>query len=157
MTRKLGILVSHPIQYYAPLFRELARQLDLTVYFAHRQTAQAQADAGFGIAFEWDVDVLAGYPHQFLQNRAKTPNVSSFSGCDTPQIIDEIRQGNFDAFLVMGWYLKSYWQAIRACRRAGVPLMVRGDSQLVTPRGHWKRWAKELVYHYLLRHFDACL
>jgi len=48
MTVRIGYLVSHPIQYYAPLFRELARHCDLTVFYAHRQTAAGQADAGFG-------------------------------------------------------------------------------------------------------------
>ena len=45
---RLAILTSHPIQYYAPLFRELARKVDLCVYFAHRATAEDQASAGFG-------------------------------------------------------------------------------------------------------------
>jgi len=157
MTYRLGILASHPIQYQAPLFRELTRHVDLTVYFAHRQTAAGQAAAGFNVAFEWDVDLLGGYEHRFLQNRARHPSTDRFSGCDTPEIAEEIRRGEFDAFLVTGWYLKSYWQAIRACRRHGVPVMVRGDSQLGTLRGPLKQALKEIVYPRLLRQFDACL
>ena len=107
MSYRLGILTSHPIQYQAPLFRELAKQLELTVFFARRQTAAEQSKAGFNIDFDWDVDLLGGYDHKFLSNRAKQPDVSRGSGCDTPQIEDEICQGNFDAFLVAGWYLKS--------------------------------------------------
>ena len=53
MTKRIGYLVSHPIQYYAPIFRELAKRCDLTVYFAHRQTAEQQARAGFDVAFEY--------------------------------------------------------------------------------------------------------
>lgn len=155
--KRLGVLASHPIQYQAPLFRELARHVDVKVFFAHRQTTQGQAAAGFNVAFEWDVDLLGGYEHQFLQNRSRHPEVNGFFGCDTPEIADEIRQGEFDAFLVTGWYLKSYWQAIRACRHHGVPVMVRGDSQLGTPRGWLKQWAKELIYPRVLRQFDACL
>ena len=157
MTIRLGILTSHPIQYQAPLFRELAKQVDLKVYFAHRQTAQGQGSAGFDVAFEWDVDLLGGYDHAFLSNRAKRPAVNTFFGCDTPEISAEIRNGGFDALFVTGWYLKSFWQAIRACRRAGVPVMVRGDSQLGTPRLWLKQIVKELVYPRLLRQFDACL
>lgn len=157
MTLRLGILASHPIQYQAPLFRELARHVDLTVYFAHRQTAAGQAAAGFNVAFEWDVDLLSGYHHRFLRNRAKYPGADCYAGCDTPEIADEIRPDRFDAFLVTGWYLKSYWQAIRACRRHGVPIMVRGDSHLGTPRGWLKHALKEVVYPQILRQFDACL
>jgi glycosyltransferase involved in cell wall biosynthesis len=154
---RLGVLASHPIQYQAPLFRELARHIDLKVYFAHRQSAQGQAEAGFNVAFEWDVDLLGGYDHAFLQNQSRHPGVNAFSGCDTPAIADEIQRGRFDAFLVTGWYLKSYWQAIRACRRRGVPVMVRGDSQLGTPRGWLKQLGKTIVYPRLLHQFDACL
>ena len=156
-TPRLGILASHPVQYYAPLYRELAKHLDLHVYFAHRQTAAGQADAGFGVAFDWDVDLLGGYPHTFLENRSRQPGTSRFSGCDTPEIATHVRAERFDAFLVMGWYLKSHWQAILACRRAGIPVLVRGDSHLVTPRNPLKRLAKAFLYPLLMRQFAAGL
>jgi len=154
---RLGVLASHPIQYHAPVFRELARRCDLAVFFAHRQTPQGQAAAGFGVPFEWDVDVLSGYEHRFLRNVAASPGTTSFAGCDTPGIAEAITSGRFDAFLVTGWNLKSYWQAVRACRHEGIPVMVRGDSQLVTRRGIVKRAAKRIVYPWLLRRFDRCL
>lgn len=157
MTLKLGILASHPIQYQAPLFRELAQQCDLHVYFAHRQSAQAQADAGFGVAFEWDIDLLTGYPHHFLNNDARHPGTDHFGGCSTPEIAEVIKSGGFDVFLVLGWHLKCFWQAVRACRRARLPVMVRGDSQLGTPRGRLKQLAKVFLYPLLLRQFDGFL
>jgi glycosyltransferase involved in cell wall biosynthesis len=154
---RIGILTSHPIQYQAPLFRALAREFDLTVYFAHRQTSQDQAKAGYGVSFDWDVDLLSGYSSQYLQNRAKQPNVFRFAGCDTPDIAGIIEGGRFDAFIVNGWYLKCYWQAIRACRRHNVPVLVRGDSQLATPRSLLKRAAKEVLYRWVMRQFDGFL
>lgn len=157
MNCKLGILTSHPIQYQAPLFRELAQRCDLHVYFAHRQTPQGQAAAGFGVAFEWDVDLISGYRHTFLVNVASQPSTGAFKGCDTPTIANEIKSGDFDAFLVMGWHLKCFWQAIRACQRQGVPVMVRGDSQLGTPRTLLKRAVKALIYPWVIHQFDACL
>ena len=63
---RLGVLATHPIQYHAPLYRALAQELDLTVYFAHEQTAEGQAAAGFGVACEWDVPLLDGYDYEFL-------------------------------------------------------------------------------------------
>ena len=157
MTPRLGFLVSHPIQYYAPIFRELAKRCDLTVFYAHRQTAEGQAQAGFGVAFEWDVDLLSGYESRFLTNVATAPSTDRFDGCDTPGIADEIARGRFDAFIVPGWALRSYWQAVRASRRLGVPVLVRGDSQLGTRRGAFVRLAKSLVFSHLLRRFDGYL
>ena len=157
MRVRLGVLASHPVQYQAPLFRELARRLDLVVFFAHRQTPSGQAQAGFGVEFEWDVDLLAGYQHHFLRNVAPRPDVSRFSGCDTPELAKEIPAGHFDGFLVMGWYLKAHWQAVRACRRARVPVLVRGDSQLAGAGSPLRRVARELVHRWLVRQFDAFL
>lgn len=154
---KLGVLASHPIQYQAPLFSELAKRCDLFVYYAQRQTADAQAAAGFGVGFEWDVDLLSGYTHKFLSNVSSKPDTGAFFGCDTPGIAAEIRSGGFDAFLVMGWHLKCFWQAVRACHRQRVPVMVRGDSQLATPRSLLKRAVKAMLYPWIIRQFDACL
>lgn len=154
---RIGFLISHPIQYYAPIFRELSKRCDLTVFFAHRQTAEQQARAGFGVAFEWDVDLLSGYEHRFLRNVARNPSTDRFRGCDTPAVADEIGNGKFDGFVVPGWALKSYWQAVWACRRARVPVFVRGDSQLAGRRSTPVRLAKALAFSNLLRSFDGFL
>jgi glycosyltransferase involved in cell wall biosynthesis len=153
---KLGILTSHPIQYQAPWFRELAKVCDLMVYFAYKPNSTEQGH-GFGQAFTWDVDLLVGYPHEFLKNLADQPSVIHFKGCDTPSIGDRVVEKKFDAFIVTGWYLKCHWQAVRACRKMGVPVLVRGDSQLLTPRSRWKALAKSVVYQQMLKRFDGFL
>jgi len=153
---RLGILTTHPIQYQAPWFRALAQQVDLQVFFACQPDARVQG-TGFGLPFTWDIDLLSGYPHEFLNNAARNPDLISYNGCDTPEIAVIIARGGFDAFIVCGWQHHCYWQAIRACRRAGVPVLVRGDSQLHTPRSRWKKLAKEVAYRLMLRQFDGFL
>jgi len=155
--RRLAVVTSHPIQYQAPWFRALAKVTDLEVFFCHRQDPAGQAAAGFGVEFEWDVPLLDGYSHRWLENRAARPGVSHFFGCDTPEIADVIHGGSFDACLVCGWYLKSYLQAIRSCRREGVPVMSRGDSQLATARSRAWTVAKYVPYRWLLGTLDAHL
>ncbi|MGI8960854.1 MAG: glycosyltransferase family 4 protein [Bryobacteraceae bacterium] len=152
----VGILASHPIQYQAPWFRSLGRELDLEVFFAHRPDAEEQS-VGFGGAFEWDVDLLSGYQHSFLANRAQRPNSSHFFGCDTLELSNLIKRERFNAFIVSGWNLKTYWQAVRACRRERIPVLVRGDSQLTSSTAHLKRIAKQLTYPFMLRQFDGFL
>ena len=68
MKIKLAIVSTHPIQYYSPWFRHLAEQgeslsgslslskaqpgnFSFEVFYAHRQTAKGQAEAGFGVEF----------------------------------------------------------------------------------------------------------
>lgn len=154
---RLGIMTSHPIQYQAPLFRALAARVDLEVFFAHRQEPEGQAAAGYGVSFDWDVDLLSGYRHQFLDNRARQPGVDRFGGTNVPAIRESVARGGFDAFVVMGWHLRAYWQAILACRRIRVPVFVRGESQLETRRSLAKRLTKEALHRWIVRQFDGLL
>jgi len=154
---RLAIVTSHPIQYQAPWFRALAREVDVTVFFAWKQDAKGQAAAGFGTEFEWDVPLLDGYEHEWLSNVSPSPNVDAYAGCDTPEIADRLARGRFDACLVNGWYLKSYVQAIRACQAQRIPLLMRGDSHLKTPRHPIVSVAKYVPYRWGLSRIDAHL
>ncbi len=154
---RLALVASHPVQYQAPWYRALAEMVELQVFFAHRIAAADHARAGFGVAFDWDVPVLEGYEYTWLDNVAARPGIDRFRGCDTPGVASIIERGRFDALLVNGWQLLTYWQAIRAARRAGIAVMVRGDSQLMTARGVVRRSAKRVLYPRLLKAFDAYL
>ena len=154
---KLGILTSHPIQYQAPLFRALAKEMEIIVYFAHRATPSDQAKAGFGVQFEWDTDLTSGYQSVFLKNESRRPGIDNFFGCNTPSMADHIRKEAFDAFVVMGWNFKSYWQAIRACRRLGIPIFARGDSNLSTPRAWGLQQIKRIIYPVLFSQLNGFL
>lgn len=154
---RVAFFTSHVIQYMAPLYRALSQQVDLEVFFAHDVDSAEQARAGFNVAFDWDTPIRDGYRSQHLPNEAARPGVDRFWGTHTPAIGDVLARGRFDALVVNGWNLRAYWQAIRAARRAGVPVMVRGDSQLAAPRGPGRRFVKRLLFPRLLTVFDAFL
>ena len=150
MSRRIAVVASHPVQYQAPFFRRLAQRADLTVFFCQRHEPALERAAGYGEAFSWDVPLTDGYRHEWLTNIAAHPAVDRFSGCDTPGVADRIAERSFDACIVQGWYLKSYAQAILACRRHRVPVLLRGDSQLATTRSIVKRAAKYWPYRLVL-------
>jgi glycosyltransferase involved in cell wall biosynthesis len=154
---RLAIIASHPVQYHSPWYRKLATYVDLHVFYAHRASAEDQANAGFGVPFEWDIDLLGGYAYSWLPNRARRPGAERFFGCDTPSIRTELGAQRFDAVLVNGWNLLCFWQAVWAARCCHLPLMVRGDSHLLTPRSRLRRAIKRLGYPRLLSAFDAFL
>jgi glycosyltransferase involved in cell wall biosynthesis len=154
---KIGLLATHPIQYYAPWYRALAERVDLEVLFGHRQTAADHRESEFGVAFDWDVPLLDGYKHRFLVNRARRPDVSSFFGCSTPEISLTIRHSRFDAFIVHGWAVKSFWQAILACWRNHIPVMIRGDSHRLSTRRRLVGAVKWPAYRLFIPRFDAYL
>lgn len=154
---RLAVIATHPIQYHAPLYRALVEAgVDLTVFFAHRPTAEEQG-VGFGVPFQWDVDLTSGYRHVFLENRATSPSTSGFWGCDVPAVREVITAGAFDVVLLSGWHSRAYLQALAASRRAKIPVLVRGDSQLLPGQRLGVRLAKRLLYPVLLRQFAVCL
>jgi glycosyltransferase involved in cell wall biosynthesis len=154
---RLAIVSSHPIQYHAPLFRALAERVDLHVYFAHRATQDNQAEAGFGVGFDWDTDLTGGYRHSFLRNVSAHPGIYRFDGCDTPDVSAALAVDQPDVVIVFGWHFKSFLQAASATRALGIPVMVRTDSHLDEPRSPMRRVMKSIAYPLFLRRFDIFL
>lgn len=154
---RLAVVTSHPVQYYAPLFRELQRRLTLQVFYGHQAGSADQAQAGFGVGFHWDSDLMSDYPSCFLKNQAKEPGLGHFSGIDTPDIAEQLKLGRFDAILLIGWHKKFLLQALYAAKRLKLPVLVRGDSHLETPRSLVKKLVKQITYPLFLRQFDAAL
>ena len=152
---RLAVLTTHPVQYYGPLFREMARRIDLHVFYAHRASPEEQGRAGFGRAFDWDIDVSDGFDHSDLANVARRPGTDTFRGCDTPGIQARLRDGGFEALLLTGWGSKTYLQGLVAAKRLGLPTLVRGDSHLGVPRSWAKARLKAVSYPIFLRLFDA--
>lgn len=70
MLIKLAILLTHPVQYFAPVFRELAQQpnLQLKVFFGCNHGVMPREDPNFGVVFQWDCQPTAGFEHEFLSH-----------------------------------------------------------------------------------------
>jgi glycosyltransferase involved in cell wall biosynthesis len=154
VTVRLGAVATHPVQYQVPWFRALAALPDvaLTVFYGMVPDSRQQG-VGFGIEFLWDMPLLEGYPYEVLENHAARPSVNGFFGCDTPSLGRIVRERCLDMMIVTGWHTLSSLQALRACRRAGVPCIVRGESNALKPRPFQVR----LVHRWLLRHYSAFL
>jgi glycosyltransferase involved in cell wall biosynthesis len=129
---RLAIFTSHPIQYQAPYFRALAAtgRVSPTVFFGSRHGLDVSLDVGFGTAFKWDAPLLDGYEHLFLENVARRPDVSRFTGVRAAGLRDALGRGRFDALLVLGWQTMAHVQAVRAAWELGLPVLMRGESTL---------------------------
>ena len=58
---------------------------------------------------------------------------------------------HFDAVIINGWVVKACLQALWACRRAGIPAILRCEACDLQPRAWWKT----LVHRALLKQFSA--
>ena len=145
---KLAVFATHSVQYQVPWFRALAAEpdLDIKVYYA-MVADPTQQGIGFGVQFEWDVPLLDGYPWQLLENRAPSPSLGSFWGCRVRNLHGVLRSDPPDAALITGWHSSYLLQALWSCRRLGIPTLVRGDSNVLAPRGMLKTWLQRRLIH----------
>jgi glycosyltransferase involved in cell wall biosynthesis len=124
----LGYLVSHPIQYQAPLFRRLARseRIDFVALFGCRFGLDGSADPQFGQVVDFGVDLLGGYRSVFLRQFRKQPDIDSFFGLACPSIWAS--HPHLEGVILHGWRTLMMWQAALGglCRR--VPYFIRADT-----------------------------
>lgn len=142
---RLAVVISHPIQYYAPWFRRLAAEFALRVFYLSDHGVTARPDAQFGTAFAWDTDLLSGYDHTFVPNTAPHPGVDRFAGLCNPGLRAALREFRPDAILIFGY---AYRPHLGLILRAPAPLIFRGDSHLLgapPPRG-LKRWLLRRIF-----------
>lgn len=152
--KKLAIVVSHPIQYYAPLYQRLARRSDveIKVFFTWHAGGEAMPDHGFRQAVAWDLPLTEGYDFELVPNTSGDPGTHSFFGLRNPSLVERVLAWSPDAVHLSGWAWLSHLLAMRAFHRRGIPVLFRGDSHLLdaTRRGpSW--WLKHAVLEEVYR------
>jgi glycosyltransferase involved in cell wall biosynthesis len=133
---RVAHLVSHPIQYFAPLYRELARrpEIALTVYFYSDATAREFVDAGFGRAVTWDMPLLEGYDHRMLPSASRTDISGRLLKRPNLDIVGEVVSGEYDVLWVHGYAHLTTWLAVAAARAFGMRVLIRDEQTLLHPR-----------------------
>jgi glycosyltransferase involved in cell wall biosynthesis len=154
---RVAILVSHPTQYYSPWFQTLGPRGDLAirVFYLWDFGVTRQRDPKFRTEFKWDVDLLSGYESEFIPNRAQRPGAEHFWGFNNPGVGAALAAWRPDCLVLFGYKWYSHLRAILWARWHGVPIVFRGDSQLLG-RPH-PRWHVCAALHLLFVQFDSFL
>ena len=132
---RLAYLVSHPIQYQAPLLRRIAEEpdIDLTVFFGSDFSVRGYRDEGFGVGVKWDIPLLDGYRHEFLPRLRDRGTVSVASPLNYG-IVSRLRGAGgdaaFDALWVHGYATVNAMHGILAAKALGIPVLLRAESWL---------------------------
>lgn len=152
---KLAIITTHPIQYYAPVFKMLtaSQKLDIKVFYTRGQQERT-LDRGFGKNISWDIPLLEGYEYTFLENTARAPGTHHFRGIINPELISAVEQWQAEAVLVFGW---SYLSHLRAMRyfKGKIPVYFRGDSHLLDEDAGLKRKLRRIFLRWVYSYVDT--
>lgn len=130
---RLAIVLSHPTQYYSPWFRWLSENtsLEFRVFYLWDFGVTRKYDPNFAASFEWDVDLLGGYPSEFVPNVAASPGAEHFFGFRNPGLTARLAAWRPGALLIFGYNWASHMRAIAWARLSAVPILFRGDSHLI--------------------------
>ncbi|SEF02936.1 Glycosyl transferase 4-like domain-containing protein [Rhizobiales bacterium GAS188] len=141
MKYRLAILSSHPIQYFAPLYRRLAREanIEMIVYYCDKGSTEAAFDPGFGRMIKWDLSLLEGYRYVFLPNLRKQRGFHRHSLIN-PSIITQLFRHRYDAIWLDGYNYVTNIMALVAARLTGTPVFYRSESSLTYDRVRRRPW-----------------
>ncbi len=139
---RLAFVVSHPIQYYAPLHQRLARRddIEIKVFFTWHDGSMAIEDSGFARPVAWDIPLTQGYAFERVPNCARNPGTHHFLGLQNPSLVAQVCAWHPDVVHVTGWGWLSHVLALRALHARRMPVLFRGDSHLLDGAGTSMRW-----------------
>lgn len=143
---RLAVLVTHPIQYYAPLYRALAAndRIDVTVIFLTDAGVAEYHDPGFQRSFAWDVPLLGGYSYRILEPGHHLSS-SGFWKRYSHRLVSVLDELSPDFILVYGYASRMNWSARLWASKNGARLVYYSDSNSEIPKSVVRGVLKRLV------------
>lgn len=134
--------MSHPVQYYVPLYQRLARRTDLSikVFFTWHAGDVAVRDQGFRRSIQWDIPLTSGYEFELVPNASRDPGPHHFFGLRNPSLAARVMAWRPHAVHVTGWAWHSHLQLLRTLHRQRIPSLFRGDSHLLDASRNGPAW-----------------
>lgn len=154
---RVAFVNTHPIQYFAPMYRHFAAsgEVDVAAVYLSDYSLRGSHDAGFGQDVRWDVDLLSGYRPIFVPGADRRGEPRGFWSIVAPEVAGIMRRERFDAVVVHGHTPAALLLAGRAARRAGSRVFFRGETHLGLVRGGLKAALRRPVMGTLYRRADG--
>jgi glycosyltransferase involved in cell wall biosynthesis len=155
----LAVIETHPVQYHAPVYRELQKTwgIPVTAIYGSDFSVAGYRDREFGATFAWDSDLLSGYSSIFL-DRVVDGGAGSDTEVSAHGLRDALRRAKPNAVMVLGYNPRFHRQAFFAARRAGHPILFRGETtDHARSRGVVKSWVRENALRWLYQRCDRLL
>jgi glycosyltransferase involved in cell wall biosynthesis len=155
----LAVIETHPVQYHAPVYRELQSEFGISVtgIYASDFSVAGYRDNEFGTTFAWDTDLLSGYSQHFLSRIADggPRNAESTTAIGLADALKHLRPR---AILVTGYHPRFYRQAFRVALKQDVPVLFRAETtDHARQRGLVKALVRDNALRYVYRKCAALL
>ena len=127
-------LVSHPVQYYTPLYERLAADpdFDFEVWYCSKTGIETKKDVEFGVAIQWDIPLLSNYKYKFLKNHARNESLDSSTGLSNFGVVKELFKAPRKSIIwIHGWNYVTNLIAVFVGKLMGHRIFLRGDNTAV--------------------------
>ena len=153
MSGKLLIFDSHPVQYKAPVYQQLAKLKPgaVKVVYCTDCSVRGHRDKDFGQVVAWDTPLLDGYDHQVLNNERGVP-LHCFRSLTGRGIFRLLKRERPAAVLISQFLYEADLVTYFSCLLLRIPIWIRHETQdEAFQRRPWKRLLRSLAYRVIYR------
>jgi glycosyltransferase involved in cell wall biosynthesis len=146
--RRLVVVETHPVQYHAPVYRELGKLgVAVTAIYGSDFSIAGYTDPEFQTHVAWDTDLLSGYRSVFV-SRVAAGGATAPLGVTGDGLRAALEEARPSAIMILGYRLRFHRRAIWAATRSGHPLLFRGET---TDHARARSRPEEALRNQLLR------
>lgn len=145
---------SHPIQYFAPMYKFMNEQgVETKAWYCTKASLAGGYDKEFGTKVKWDIPLLDGYESLFFKNSGKYESGQrGFFSIINWGMVRELFRTPKSVIVVHGWNYLTHFLIIMLGKLAGHTVCIRNDipqSHEVLKTG-WKQKIKKVGLRYFL-------
>jgi glycosyltransferase involved in cell wall biosynthesis len=154
--QKLIFINTHPIQYFAPLYKkiELESKYDLEVWYCSKHGIEGEIDKEFNTSVKWDIPILEGYKYKFLKNNSWSPGLyKGFFGLINLNIYRELKNLPKKSIVIIhGWQPFSILFAIFCSSILGHLTWLRAETPLKheLAKNKFYLFLRKLIFQYFI-------
>lgn len=144
--KKVIFVNSHPIQYFAPLYKYLNNQgLKTKAWYCSDYSIKGGYDKEFGVNVKWDIPLLQGYDYQFFKNFSTNKELyMGFFGLINFGMVSQIFKEPKSVIIVHGWNFFTHFLVLLLAKIKGHTVCLRSETPMVHEqyKSGWKQKIK---------------
>ena len=127
--KEIVFINSHPIQYFAPLYKYMNEQgLTTQAWYCSDEPLKGSFDKQFGTQVKWDIPLLDGYEYIFFKNYSPKPShFKGFFGLINLGMIKRVFTIPKSIIIVHGWHYFTHFFILLLGKLKGHTVCVRCD------------------------------
>jgi glycosyltransferase involved in cell wall biosynthesis len=149
-SERLVVISTHPVQYHAPVYREVQRLgVPLTAIYGSDFSIAGYHDREFDVAFSWSTDLLSGYTPVFL-SRVGESGAKTAESTSAWKLSEALKRISPAAVLVTGYWPSYFRQAILQLLIQRQRILFRAET---TDHARSRSWLLESTRDLVLERF----